>query len=134
MKPRGTVLISLKQVSPNLYVGSLKDKQNLNYLKKSREYFPIQDYFCHSYLIHVMSLKWASGRFFLHFREIFEKCIEYIGKFLVHFREILNFCEKVVHFRQILPLISWSLPDEEGGITCMLSMNRSLKFLQQFFL
>ena len=69
--------------------------------------------------IHVMSLKWASGRFFLHFREIFEKCIEYIGKFLVHFREILNFCEKVVHFRQILPLISWSLPDDEGGITCM---------------
>ena len=69
--------------------------------------------------IHVLSLKWASGRFFLHFREIFEKCIEYIGKFLVHFREIVNFCEKVVHFRQILPLISWSLPDDEGGITCM---------------
>ena len=66
-----------------------------------------------------MSLKWASGRFSLHFREIFEKCIEYVGKFLVHFREILNFCEKVVHFRRILPLISWSLPDDEGGVTCM---------------
>ena len=79
-----------------------------------------------------MSLKWASGRFFLHFREIFEKCIEYIGKFLVHFREILNFCEKVVHFRQILPFISWSLPDDEGGITCMLLQETSLH--RQFML
>ena len=42
--------------------------------------------------IHVMSLEQESGRFFFHFREIFEKCIEYIGKFLIHFREILNFC------------------------------------------
>ena len=41
--------------------------------------------------IHVMSLKDESGRFFCHFREIFEKCIEYIGKFLIHFREILIF-------------------------------------------
>ena len=42
--------------------------------------------------IHVMSLKEGSGRFFFHFREIFGKCIEYIGKFLKHFREILKFC------------------------------------------
>ena len=41
--------------------------------------------------IHVMSLKVASGRFFFHFREVFEKCIDYIGKFLVHFREVLKF-------------------------------------------
>ena len=41
--------------------------------------------------IHVMSLKVASGRFFFHFREVFEKCIGYIGKFLVHFREVLKF-------------------------------------------
>ena len=27
--------------------------------------------------IHVMSLKVASGRFFFHFREVFEKCINY---------------------------------------------------------
>ena len=39
-----------------------------------------------------MSLKEESGRFFFYFREIFEKCIEYIGKFLIHFREILIFC------------------------------------------
>ena len=54
------------------------------------------------YYIHVMSLKEASGRFFIDFREDFEKYIEYIGKFLVHFREILNFHEKVVSFRRIL--------------------------------
>ena len=48
--------------------------------------------FPNNYLIHVMSLGQESGRFFFHFREIFEKCIEYIGKFLIHFREILNFC------------------------------------------
>ena len=41
--------------------------------------------------IHVMSLKVASGRFFFHFREVFEKSIDYIGKFLVHFREVLKF-------------------------------------------
>ena len=52
--------------------------------------------------IHVMSLKEASGRFFIHFREDFEKCIESVGKFLVYFREILNFHEKVVFFRSIL--------------------------------
>ena len=46
-------------------------------------------------IIFVMSLKWASGRFFFHFSEIFEKCIEYTGKFLVQFREILNFSRKI---------------------------------------
>ena len=66
-----------------------------------------------------MSLKEKSGRFFFHFREIFEKCIDYIGKFLIHFREILNFCLKVVHIEENFQLISWSLPDDEGGITCM---------------
>ena len=45
----------------------------------------------HKCIIHVMSLKVASGRFFFHFREVFEKCIDYIGKFLVHFREVLKF-------------------------------------------
>ena len=35
----------------------------------------------HNLCIHVMSLKVASGRFFFHFREVFEKCIDYIGKF-----------------------------------------------------
>ena len=50
--------------------------------------------------IHVMSLKPESGRFFLHFREIFEKCKVYIGKFLIYFREILILFflfEKVVY-------------------------------------
>ena len=49
-----------------------------------------------------MSLKEASGRFFIHFRDDFEKYIDYIEKFLVHFREILNFHEKVVSFRRNL--------------------------------
>ena len=57
---------------------------------------------CPGSSIHVMSLKEASGRFFFHFREVFEKCIEYIGTFLVHFKEILNFREKLVSFRRIL--------------------------------
>ena len=42
-------------------------------------------------LIDVMTLKRESGRFVLHFREVFRKCIKYIGKFLVHFREISIF-------------------------------------------
>ena len=43
---------------------------------------------------HVMSLKEASAeRFFNHFREVYEKCTEYIRQFLGHFREILNFHE-----------------------------------------
>ena len=41
--------------------------------------------------VHVMSLKVASGRFFFYFREVFEKCIRYIGKLMVHLREILTF-------------------------------------------
>ena len=36
----------------------------------------------------------ASGRFFFHFREVFEKCIDNIGKFLVHFKEVLEFSSK----------------------------------------
>ena len=69
-----------------------------------------------------MSLKEASWRFFFHFREAFEKCIEYIGKFMVHFWEILNFHEKLVSFRRTLALFTAHrrrLPDDEGGITCM---------------
>ena len=75
--------------------------------------------------IHVMTLKEASGRFFFHFREVFEKCIDYIGKFLVHFLEIFDFGLKLVYFRRILGLISWSLPDDQGGITCMEKRIRS---------
>ena len=40
-----------------------------------------------------MSFK-EEGRFFFHFREIFEKCIEYIGKFLIHFRGDVEFLSK----------------------------------------
>ena len=32
--------------------------------------------------IHVINFKEASGRFFFHFLEVFEKCIEYIRIFL----------------------------------------------------
>ena len=38
--------------------------------------------------IHVISLERESGRFSFHFREVFQKCIEYIGRLLIHFREI----------------------------------------------
>ena len=37
---------------------------------------------------YVISLKRESGRFSFHFREVLQKCIEYIGKLLIHFREI----------------------------------------------
>ena len=38
--------------------------------------------------IHVINFKKASGRFFFHFLEVFEKCTEYIRIFFIHFREI----------------------------------------------
>ena len=44
----------------------------------------------------------ASGRFFFHLGEVFEKCIEHKGRFLVHFQEIKNFLEKVLYFSKIL--------------------------------
>ena len=34
--------------------------------------------------IHVINFKEASGRFFFHFLEDFEKCIEYIRIFFIH--------------------------------------------------
>ena len=69
--------------------------------------------------IHVISLKRKSGRFSSHFREVFKKCIEYIGKLLIHFREISKFCKKLYVLEEILGLISGSLPDDQGGFTCM---------------
>ena len=57
-------------------------------------YINISDTWC----MYVMSLKLASGRFFVHFK-VFEQYID------IHFREILiNFLEKVVYVRQILDL------------------------------
>ena len=41
--------------------------------------------------IHVINFKEASGRFFFHFLEVFEKCIEYIRIIFIHFREISKF-------------------------------------------
>ena len=41
--------------------------------------------------IHVINFKEASGRFFFHFLEVFEKCIELIRIFFIHFREISKF-------------------------------------------
>ena len=41
--------------------------------------------------IHVINFKGASGRFFFHFLEFFEKYIEYIRKFFIHFLEISKF-------------------------------------------
>ena len=38
--------------------------------------------------IHVINFKEASGRFFFHFLEVFEKCIEYIRIFFIHFLEV----------------------------------------------
>ena len=41
--------------------------------------------------IHVMGFKRASGRFSFHFREGYQKCIEYIVKFLIQVRETSKF-------------------------------------------
>ena len=41
-----------------------------------------------------MSFKEESGRFFFHFREIFEKCIEYIGKIPDSFQGDFEFLTK----------------------------------------
>ena len=74
----------------------------------------------------MIGLKEESGRFFFHFREIFEKCIEYNRKFKIpdSFQGDFEFFfkKKVVYFRRIFPnfkALSWSLLDDEGGITCM---------------
>ena len=76
--------------------------------------------FAYLMIIHVISLKRDSGRFSFHFREInFQKCIEYIGKLIIHFREISEFCKKLYVLGEILGLISGSLPDDQGGFTCM---------------
>ena len=62
-----------------------------------------------------MSLKEESGRFFFHFREIFEKCIEHV-KFLIHFREILNFCLKRGTFSKNFYQFNGSFP----GVSLMM--------------
>ena len=71
--------------------------------------------------MHVICLKRESGRFSFHFREVFQKCIEYIGKLLIYIREISQFCKKLYVLEEILGLISRSLPDDQGGFTCMLN-------------
>ena len=58
-----------------------------------------------------------------HFREIFEKCIEYIeitDSFQGNFEFLFKKWDILDFFLPILWLIFWSLPDDEGGITCML--------------
>ena len=42
---------------------------------------------CHN-RIHVISLKRESGRLSFHIREVFQKCIEYIGELLIQIGEI----------------------------------------------
>ena len=49
--------------------------------------------------LHVMSLKVASNRFFFHFREVSEKCREYIGKFISG--KLWNVLQKVIKFGKI---------------------------------
>ena len=51
--------------------------------------------------IHVISFKRESGRFSYHFREVFQKCKEYIGKLLIHIREIFQFCKKLYILEEI---------------------------------
>ena len=66
-----------------------------------------------------MSFQEESGRFFFHFREVFEKCIEYIGKFLIYFREFFNFCQKVLLFLKNFYQFYSLFPGVSLMITCM---------------
>ena len=65
----------------------------------------------------MISFKRASGRFSFHFREVYQKYIEYIGKILIRTNEIL--VKFGTFLEEILRLISESLPDDQGGFTCM---------------
>ena len=39
----------------------------------------------------MINFKEASGRFFFHFLEVFEKCIGYIRIFFIHFLEVFHY-------------------------------------------
>ena len=53
------------------------------------------------------TFKGASGKFSFHFKEVCEKCIEYIGKFFIQIREISKILIKNV-LEQIVWVISRS--------------------------
>ena len=57
--------------------------------------------------IHVIHFKGASGKFSFHFKEVCEKCIEYIGKFFIQIKEISKILIKNV-LEQIVWVISRS--------------------------
>ena len=63
--------------------------------------------------IHVINFKEASGRFFFHFMEVFEKHIECIRIFFIHFREISKFWQRsdtfYKNFLIILVLLNLSI-------------------------
>ena len=42
----------------------------------------------------MISFNGASGRFSFHFREVYQKCVEYIETFFIQMRDILNFGKK----------------------------------------
>ena len=52
--------------------------------------------------IHVINFKEASGRFFFHFPEVFQKCIEYIRYMLTSLRQ-RSFCYRVIDQWNRLP-------------------------------
>ena len=62
---------------------------------------------------------------FFYFRVVFQKCIEY--KLLIHIREISLFCKKLYVLEEILGLNSGSIPDDQGGFTCMEALFNCLK-------
>ena len=83
-----------------------------------------------------MIFKEESGRISFHFREVFEKCIEYIGEFLIHFREILNFCRKVVLFLQKFYQFYGSFPGDslmmrEVSHVCIYFLSFTLFFFSE---
>ena len=78
-------------------------------------------------IIHVISFKRTSGRFSFHFREVYQKCIEYIGKFLIQMRKIWNFAKKWYVLEEILGLIVGSLPEDQGRFTCMHNIHGNIQ-------
>ena len=71
----------------------------------------------------MISFKNSTGSFSFHFREVYQKSIEYIRKFFIQMREISKFWWYVLE--EILGLISGSsLKIREGSYVCIQENNK----------
>ena len=74
-------------------------------------------------LFYVISFKGTSGGFSFHFKEVYEKCIEYIGKFFSEIRETSELWEKVYVLEEVVWLSSEkSLKTRKVSHVCLCSL------------